>query len=176
MGPDALILAAAGDAAIDDFYKTVSSISFTLLGLWWVVVQLRFQKGAGDPRARRHAYGVALYFLLPGVMTMLSAVNSDLNLLWRLAFGVTALLGVVEIVLYMRAGGARSAGPRVLRGLALALYVLIAIFALRPSLAMELGLGMKPREVEAIFIGLLIVVGVNLAWFGVTEPDEPAAA
>ena len=174
MGREWLSYAAADAAAIDDFYKTVASVSFTLLGLWWVVVQLKFKEGAGDARRRRHAYGVALYFLLPGVMTMLSSVNSDLSLLWRLAFGLTALLGIAEVVLFMTSGGTRSRGPLMLRGFAVVLYALIALFALRPTLAGDLGLGMAPREVESVLVGLLIVVGVHLAWFGLTEAEAEA--
>ena len=56
------------------------------------------------------------------------------------------------------------------------LYVLIAAFASAPSSPADLGLGMEPREVEAVFLGLLIVVGVNLAWFGITESSETAGA
>ena len=62
---------------IDAFYQSVATVSFTLLGLWWVVLQLKFKEGRGDARRRRHAYGVALFFLLPGVMSMVSSVNSD---------------------------------------------------------------------------------------------------
>ena len=171
-----LLAQAAQNAAIDDFYKTVASISFTLLGLWWIVVQLKFKEGAGDPRRRRHAYGVALYFLLPGVMTMLSSINSDLSLLWRLAFGLMALLGIVEIALYLTSGGTRTRGPMALRAFSLVVYVLIAALALRPPLADALGLGLTPRELEAVLIAMLIVVGVHLAWFGLTEGAETAGA
>ena len=52
---DELLLAAADHEKLGDFYKTVSSISFTLLGLWWVVVQLKYKEGAGDRARRRHA-------------------------------------------------------------------------------------------------------------------------
>jgi hypothetical protein len=56
------VLAAAD---IDRFYQAVSTVSFTLLGLWWVVVQLKYKGEEGDPRRQRHAYAVALFFLLP---------------------------------------------------------------------------------------------------------------
>lgn len=163
-------------ADIDRFYQSVSTVSFTLLGLWWVVVQLKYKEGEGDPWRRRHAYGIALFFLLPGVMGMLSAINSDLGALWRTAFGVTAALGVVEIALYLRSGDKRTKGALALRMCGLALYLLIAAFAVRPLIASDLGLGLEPREVEAIFLGLLIVVGVNLAWFGITESADTAGA
>ena len=52
------------------------------------------------------------------------------------------------------------------------LYALIAIVAIWPDLAADLDLGLDPQEVEAVLLGLVIVVGVNLAWFGVTERSE----
>ena len=63
-----------------------------------------------------------------------------------------------------------------LRVFALALYGLILAFAIHPKLPVQLGLGLTPREAEAILVGLLIVVGVNLAWLGVTESGETAGA
>jgi hypothetical protein len=159
---------------IDAFYQSVSTVSFTLLGLWWVVVQLKFKAGIGDPRRRRHAYGVALFFLLPGVMSMVSSVNSDHATLWRVAFGVTALLGLVEVGLYLSTEGQRVLAPFVLRLCGIALYVVIALFALRPELTTDLGIELEPREVEAVLVALLVVVGANLAWFGMTESSETA--
>ena len=123
------------------------------------MVQLKYKGEEGDARRQRHAYAIALFFLLPGVMGMLSSINSDLGALWRLAFGVTAALGLLEIVLYRVSGDVYTRGAVALRAFGLVLYVLIAVFAIRPELATDLGLGMEPREVEAVFLGLLIVVG-----------------
>ena len=48
----------------ETFYTVVGGISFTLLGLWWVVVISR--KEWQHSRARRMlAYAVSLHFLLP---------------------------------------------------------------------------------------------------------------
>jgi hypothetical protein len=163
-------------ADFDRFYQSISTVSFTLLGLWWVVCQLKYKGDEGDRRRQRHAYAIALYFLLPGIMAMLASVNSDLSTLWRVAFGAIAVLGFTEIVLYRLSGDVFSRGPIVLRGFSSVLYALIAAFAIRPELATDLGLGMQPREVEGILLGLLIAVGVNLAWFGLTETGETAGA
>jgi hypothetical protein len=170
----ALFPAAASPAEINDFYKTVSAICFTLLGLWWVVGQVRFREWMDDRRRRRRAYAVSLYFLLPGVMTLLASINSGVSLLWRLPFVVIGVVGVLEVVLYVAAPHIRTRGDTVLRGFSLVLYGLIAIFAVHPTLAADLGLGLAPREAEAILISLVLVVGVNLAWFGLVEPGESA--
>ena len=161
-GP-ASLAAAADPAKIDEFYRAFASVSFTLLGLWWVVVQLRYREGEGDVRGRRHAYGIALFFLLPGVMSLLSSVNSEHSALWRLAFGGCAALGIVEIALYLRSEGRRTPAGLALRWAGLVLYVLMAALALRPRLSVDLALGLTPREAEAVLLALLLVVGANLA-------------
>ena len=167
---DGLILAAAAaDAELADFYKTISAISFTLLGLWWVVAQVKYSDWAVDPRRRRQAYAVSLYFLLPGVMTLMSAINSELSLLWRLAFGIAGTVGLIEVVLYATSG-IRTGPATALRVCAVLLYALIIAFAVHPPLAGALGLGLAPKEVESILVALLIVVGVNIAWFVFVEP------
>jgi hypothetical protein len=172
-----LVPAAAADAAnISDFYGAVSSLSFTLLGLWWVVVQLRYQGGGGDPRRRRHAYGVALFFLLPGLMSLLSSIDPGLSALWRVAFCSSAVLGIVEVVLYLQTAGVRTPAAVALRAVGLVLYVLIAVVALRPRLTADLSLGLAPQELEAILLALVIFVGANLAWLGLTEPEHTGGA
>ena len=95
-------------------------MSFTLLGLWWLVVHSRYQRGEGALAQRRHAYGIALFFLLPGVMSLIAAINSDLSALWRL--------------------------------------------------------GLRPQEAESVLVGLLLLVGANLACVGLTEAAETAGA
>ena len=159
---------------VDAFYQSVATVSFTLLGLWWVVLELKSRDLQLDGRRRRHAYGVALFFLLPGVMSMVSSVNSDHAALWRLAFGVTAAAGIAEVVLYLTTGGRRAPGAFALRIFGVVLYVLIAAFAVRPGLVGDLGIELSPREVEAVLVALLVVVGVNLAWFGITESSKTA--
>ncbi len=88
---------------VETFYTTVSSISFTLLGLWWVVVQGR-ETWRMNPARRRMAYVVSLHFVLPGVMSILALVapEPDRGERWvwsmlaaLLANAVTLLFGLV---------------------------------------------------------------------------------
>ena len=163
-------------AQIDAFYLTFSQIAFALLGLWWVVIQVRYAAGTGIQRRRRHAYGVALFFLIPGVMALLSAVNSEVGLLWRLAFGVTGAIGIVEVVLYLTSEGAKTRAGTSLRLAGLAVYVLIVLFAAYPGLADDLGGTLDAREVEALLLGIVLIVGVNVAWLSLVESEETAGA
>lgn len=66
-----------------DFYLSFSAVCFTLLGLGLIVVQTRHAEWRGNALARRRAYGVALHFSLPGLMSLLALVNPDSSTLWR---------------------------------------------------------------------------------------------
>jgi hypothetical protein len=169
-------LTAAGNGTLDDFYRSVATVSFTLLGLWWLVVQGRYQGGDGARGARRHAYGIVLFFLLPGVMSLISSINADLSTLWRVAFGACAVIGIVEFGLYLATSGPRTIGAMMLRACGLVLYALIAAIAIHPALVTDLGLRLAPQELESVLLGLLILVGANLAWLGLTEPAATAGA
>jgi hypothetical protein len=163
-------------AAIDEFYRSVATVSFTLMGLWWVVVNARYKEGEGDMRRRRHAYGIVLFFLLPGLMSLISSIDSELTTLWRVAFGICGAVVILELVLFLLAGGAPTPAAMVLRVGGLVVYVLIVAFAIRPELSADLSLGLDPREAEAVLLGLLLLVGANLAWLGLIEPSETAGA
>jgi hypothetical protein len=173
---DILATAPAASDAIASFYRAVATASFTLLGLWWIVVQSRYGRGEGAGVARRHAYGIALFFLLPGIMGLIASINAEVSLLWRIAFGACAAIGMLEVGLYLATGGVRSAPAVGLRACGLALYALILALAIHPPIAPDAGLGLRPQEAESILLGLLLFVGANLVWLGLTEPVEAAGA
>jgi hypothetical protein len=173
---DILAAAPAPSGGIESFYRAVATASFTLLGLWWVVVQSRYQRGEGALVARRHAYGIALFFLLPGIMSLIASINSEVSALWRVAFGACAAIGLTEVALYLRTQGARSAVALALRAFGLALYALIGAVAIHPGLVAAAGVGLTPQELESVLLGLLLFVGANLVWLGLTEPLEAAGA
>ena len=52
---------------MEAFYQTVATFCFTLLGLWWGVLQLRHDDWVNDPARRRMAYSVHLAFVIPGL-------------------------------------------------------------------------------------------------------------
>jgi hypothetical protein len=163
-------------ASIDAFYQAISGVSFTLLGLWFVIVQLKYKQGTGEGTRRRHAYGVAMFFLIPGIGAMLSAVNSDLPLLWRLAFGITGALGMIEIVLYLTSDGIKTAASTALRIAGFVIYAIMVTLAIFPTAVEAIGLGLQPREVEAILLALLIFIGANIAFLALTEGEDTAGA
>src|SRR5438105_13934360 len=75
---------------LKDFYGAFAQISFTVFGLWLVVVQTRHADWSRSPEHRRRAYAVSLHFAIPGLMSLLSLVDPSDKTLWRAALRVSA--------------------------------------------------------------------------------------
>lgn len=157
---------------LETFYATSAQICFALLGLWWVVVQFKYDAFMRDASRRRTAYNISLYFVLPGAMSLFSLLASEVTVLWRIAFAVAGAIGAVETVQMMRqppsAGSPAFARPA--RWLALIVYILIVIFAAAPEILRMFGI--TPLLVEAILLSLLIFLGVQFAWVFFAEVSE----
>jgi uncharacterized membrane protein YedE/YeeE len=78
----------------ETFYETTATISFTLLGLWWIALQAKYNEWIADPLRRRMITIITLYFLLPGSMSLLALLAIEDRALWRIAFVVFCLVGV----------------------------------------------------------------------------------
>ena len=160
------------------FYGVVSTLSFTLLGLWWVVAERR-KAWFLVPARRRMAYVVSLHFMLPGTMSLLSLVDPVCAPLWRIVFTLAGAAGATGAVLVYDAVkeefGRQRLGAAVL-WIALPVYVLVAVVAVFPRVSDVVDL--QPRQLEGILIALVVLFGINAAWFLTTEPTaaERAAA
>jgi hypothetical protein len=168
---------------LESFYATVAQASFTLLALWWVLLQIRHDEWIADASYRRSVYDVSLYFLLPGMMSLGSLIAIQEASIWRVSFAVFGCVGVAEsVLLRARPGALRAAMPLVRAAdlLSALLYGLVALVAIWESLPDELGIGLQPLELEGLFIAALLLLGITLAAlvFASTGPhvarsDEP---
>jgi hypothetical protein len=156
---------------LKDFYISFSAVCFTLLGLWLIVVQTRHDEWRGSALARRRAYGVALHFSLPGLMSLLALVNPDSSVLWRTSFAIAAIGGAV--VLIALRGAAAGKFGLIAYTLAIVLYALIGLLAIAPRILGGLGLDATPVRVEAVLLTVLVFAGVNVAWLLLFE-EAPA--
>ena len=157
------------------FYAAVAGISFTLLGLWWVVVITRTEWRQSQAR-RMLAYAVSLHFLLPGMMSILSIIAPDEPLVWRCVFSLAGLLGVFGVILFRRALIEDHDTPRlaiVVEWVVLPIYIGITLLALVPTIPADLGLKLTGIQVEAILVSLLLFFGVQGAWILMVEPVRP---
>src|SRR5437016_13206544 len=83
---------------LTNFYVAFAPLSFTLLGLWLVVVQTRHTEWRASPHHRRRAYAVFLHFALPGLMTLLALIDSGSSTLWRVSLCVIVLAGCTALM------------------------------------------------------------------------------
>jgi hypothetical protein len=163
---------------MDAFYQTVAAFCFTLVGLWWAVVQFRHAEWMGNLRQRRAAYSVHLSFLVPGIMSLGAMIAGDIKILWRLVFMVACAFGILAMIFL--SDGASTGVKKTHRGffirqgrwLTIALYALIALVAARPDLAGTFGSSLKPLQVEGLLLTLLVFVGVSVAWDFLAEPQQ----
>jgi hypothetical protein len=160
------------------FYAAVAGISFTLLGLWWVVVITR-SEWRQSPARRMLAYTVSLHFLLPGMMSILSIIAPDEPLIWRAVFSLAGLFGVVGVILFRQALIEDHDTPRlvvVVEWVVLPIYVCITLLALFPTIPKDLGMSLTGIQVEAILVSLLLFFGVQGAWILMVEPLRPTGS
>ena len=144
---------------LTDFYISFSATCFVILSLWLVVVQMRYDDWKDDPNSVWRAYGIGLYFSLPGIMTLISLVDPNSPYLWRTSYAIVALggagvLGVVYKATRHRAVAIAYASTIVLYGV----VAIIAIFA------NPLDIVKVANRVDAVLLCVVVFLGVNVAW------------
>jgi hypothetical protein len=159
---------------ITQFYALFSATCFTLLGLWWNVLQVNSQ-WIGVEDERRAVGGVYLTFLLPALMGLFAQVGgAETPTIWRISFVAVAVVGCVStlrLLRVLRTSGDRR--PRAKYVATLVIYVLIAVTGAYPEVAGPLEI--TPIQAEAILLILLVLVGHGLVWdFMVRRPPVGA--
>lgn len=147
---------------LNAFYGFFSATCFTLVGLWWNVVQqhpdwMRVQA------LRRAVGGVYLAFFLPALMGLFAQIGgAETPAFWRVSFVVLAVVGCVSTVRLfgLTRDGAHSAAPYQL-GSAL-IYAVVAVVGVNPTIAKSLGV--TPLQAEATLLILLIALAHGLVW------------
>jgi hypothetical protein len=152
---------------LDAFYAAFSPACLALLGLWLVAVQMRADDVRASPELSRQAYAIALFFALPGLMSVIALVDTGNPAFWRVSFAVIALAGAVVLyAVHGLPGGARLKDTA--NTAAMVLYLAIAVLAM-------IG-GAIPERTEAVLLTALIFIGFNIAWLFLFVPLAPAQA
>lgn len=156
---------------LETFYATSSSICFALLGLWWVVVQFKYDVFMLDPKRRRTAYNISLYFVLPGAMSLFALLAVEVTFIWQIAFTIAGVLGIIESIMLLRAKALenQSALVRAARYAGVVIYFLIVIFALAPGMLRAVGI--TPLYVEGLLQTFIILLGIQFAWLFFAETN-----
>jgi hypothetical protein len=160
---------------VSGFYGVIAQLAFVLLGLWWVVVQFKYTEWMQSPRHRHMAYDICLLFLLAGTMSLFAMVDPTQSLLWRIAFASGAVLGGIETAFLTRSVARQGPVALAIHVATLAAYVLILLIAVRPGLPADVGVSLRPIQVEAILITVLLFLGVHITWNRFTSLSREAS-
>ena len=155
---------------ISTFYALFSATCFTLLGLWWNVLQAN-PAWVGVDDERRAVGGVYLTFLLPALMGLFAQVGgTETPAIWRVSFVGVAIVGCISTLRIVRVLRTTSdPQPRGKYAATLAIYLAVAVIGAYPELAKQIGI--LPVQAEAILLILLVLVGHGLVWdFMVRRP------
>ncbi|MGH9122745.1 MAG: hypothetical protein ACRDYC_12530, partial [Acidimicrobiales bacterium] len=132
------------------FYAAFAPLSFTILGLWFVVVQTRHSEWIASARHRRRASVVALQFALPGLMSLLSLVDPASKVMWRTCFTATAVVGALAMIVVLAdLRRTRFYSLDLVSALSFLMFVVVAVVAADPSVIANIGLRSTPLKVEA---------------------------
>lgn len=165
------------------FYGAFSPACFALLGLWLVAVQIRLPdwEEHQNPGYGRRSYGVALQFVLPGLMSVLALIDPKNSGFWRVSFVIVGLGGAVTMIAvrgFPVLPGRGAAGVRNLPAadrLSLAAYLAaIALYVLIAALAL-VG-GGYALHTEAVLQTILVFLGFNVAWLLLLGARKPSNA
>jgi hypothetical protein len=161
---------------LNEFYAAFAPLSFTVYGLWLIVVQTRHSEWRHSPEHRRRAYAVSLHFAIPGLMSLLALVDPTNNTVWRVSFALSAAGGAI-ILGYLQFSSIPTPRGRLWRvesTTTIVIYLLIVLVAVAPGMALNIG---APIRVEAVLLSLIVFLGVNVAWalmFDEVPVPEPA--
>ena len=162
---------------VTTFYALFSATCFTLLGLWWTVVQ-RHEEWLRDAEQRAVVGGVYLSFLLPALMGLFAQVGgSETPAIWRVSFVGISLVGGVSTMRLLRRSSSRPGlqGPLMRhRWVAAVVYALVAVIGAVPEIASPLQV--SPIQAEAILLILLVLIAHGLVWefmVSTAEEDSP---
>jgi hypothetical protein len=145
------------------FYAVTAATCFTLVGLWWSVVQGK-PEWFKDEAKKRLAGGVFASFLIPAIMSLAAQIGGDSPLIWRGVFVMASGAGLIyssrliKLTRQANPAGAFSRNSWVVP----TLYVFILFFAVFAGLARLIGL--QALQLEALLLSGLILCAHLLAW------------
>lgn len=145
-----------------EFYRALAEVSFTILGLWLLVVELRWKIWGGGTEHPAAIRAVVIQLALPGFMSLFSLADPDGSTLWRVGFTVLAVLGAVALVL-LRDEATRGRSALAVAGhwLAVAIHVAVAVVAVLAD-PLTTG-GVDALQVEAVLLTVLLLLSLNTA-------------
>jgi hypothetical protein len=177
-----VIVGADRAADLTTFYAAFTPVCFTLLGLWLIIVQTRHGEWRRSATHRSRAYVLSVNLALPGMMGLLALIDPGNASLWRAGFGIVAAAAVVLLIGMAIRGpgpGEQTLISVIGTWLAVILYALIVVVAIRPKLVKETGIHLTALQFEELLLSVLVFSAVSVGaflMFDEVERDEEAAS
>jgi hypothetical protein len=163
-----------------EFYEQVATVSFTLLGFWIIVVQMTHQPWLWHRTYRRVVIHVSLYYVIPGLFSLIALATGDQPLVWRTGFALASAVGAAEAFLLLAQAERLDVTPlrRALRTPVWTppVYVMIGLVAFRPKLPAALGLSLTALQMESMLVVVLLLLGLRNTWVVFRELTGDQAA
>jgi hypothetical protein len=157
---------------MSDFYPAFSATCFVVLSLWLTTVVTRFGEWRNDSAQQVRAFGVGLFFSLPGIMTLVPLVDPASSRLWELAYTIVALGGAVVVAMLYRS--VRDRVTALAFPIAIALYLAIGVIAI---IGMSQHVAHVENRVDQVLMCALLFLGVNVVWWLIfAGSQDPAKA
>ena len=153
---------------LSDFYTAFAPSCFSLLALWLAIVgfNARDWLSSDDARQRdarqKQVYAVAQFFAAPGTMSVLALINLGSSTVWRVAFALISVLGLICVKLFGPVHHHRTDDPKSDTPLQISdhvvywgtylLYLAILVLAIIPESLLEY---------EGILLTVLMLTGVH---------------
>jgi hypothetical protein len=152
---------------METFYATLAGICFTVLGLWWVVVQFKYERWTSSAGRRAMAGAISGQLIAVGVIALIAVLSAEVPAIWRAGSLIGGALGVIAAGNgLLRAGDVPLQRP--LGALNLLLFVVIIAISFISTPIFEL----RPVLIEALCDCALLAISAWQAWVCMVEKAE----
>jgi hypothetical protein len=154
---------------METFYATMAQVCFAALGLWWVVVQFKYDRWSASPGRRAMAGAVSGQFIAVGLLALVAILSAEVPTLWRVGSFIGGGLGLIATAIGLSRGSDAPA-QRTLGVIQIILFALLIPVSL-PAVNMQELVGLKSILVEALIDCLVLGVSVWQAWLCMMEGE-----
>jgi hypothetical protein len=149
---------------METFYATLAQICFASLGLWWVVVQFKYERWAASPGRRAMAGAISGQFIAVGLIALIAVLSAEVPTIWRVGSFIGGALGTLAA-----SNGLMRGGEVPLQRPFGVLTVLLFVALIILSFVSVPVFGLRPILIEAICNCAVFAITVWLAWVCLLE-------
>lgn len=154
---------------METFYSQMAGVSFALLGLWWVVVQMKYKTWTTTPGRLVTAYAVSLSLIALGALSLIAIINdAEAQFqIWRIGSAAGAALGIFAAG-FALARGHLTPAQKISEVLTLILFVVIGLLSFITAPLF----GLKPITLEAFASVGALALTTHVIWQFFVEKSE----